>query len=280
MYNSRLFCAWLIVFGLTAAPVQANWMIFTGGGTTSTGVWPAGSTLSGTAVANLSNYVNGNNATLFIGLTPNSIGPNLSPDYLTTGLSFNTGTLVHAIATPYNDHGDKYHTVIDFSGTTNGSNPGVLPAGSIFSILDLDISENYRQIFATNAANNVITTPWINGPNGYFDATNPMTVNPAFTFGSSPTLSGPVAGVYDMFGVTWNDDAEMWLFKTTQDVKTISFDMEVASGGNAIGGGGAGWQFYAPKGTVVPEPTSFALICGGLVVGSYIFRSRRRSSLQ
>src|SRR5262249_4277759 len=141
----RLFCAGLILIGLATANVQANWMIWTGGGTSSTGVWPAGSTLAGTAVANLSNYTNGNNATVFIGLTPNVIGTKLSLDYLSTGLSFNTGTLVHAIATPYNDHGDKYHVSIDFSGTTNGSNPGVLPAGSIFSILDPDITENYRQ---------------------------------------------------------------------------------------------------------------------------------------
>jgi hypothetical protein len=251
-------------------------MIWTGGGVTSTGVWPAGSTLAGTAVANLSNYTNGNNATVFIGLTPNAIGPNLSPDYLSTGLSFNTGTLVHAIATPYNDHGDKYHVSIDFSGTTNGSNPGVLPAGSIFSILDLDITENYRQIFATDAANNVITTPWINGPNNYFDATNPMTPTPAITYGSAPVLTGPVVGVYEMFGVNWNDDAEMWLFKTTQDVKTISFDMEVGFGGNAIGGGGAGWQFYAPKGPLAPEPTSGLLLLSGIVVGGHTIRSRRR----
>ena len=53
-------------------------------------------------------------------IAPNAIGPNLSPDYLSTGLSFNTGTLVHAIATPYNDQGDKYHVVVDFTGTTNG----------------------------------------------------------------------------------------------------------------------------------------------------------------
>jgi hypothetical protein len=276
MNVSRLFYAWLILIGLTVAHAQANWMIFTGGGVTSTGVWPAGSALSGTAVATLSNYVNGNLSTVFIGLTPNVIGPNLSPDYFATGLSPNTGTLVHAIATPYNDTGDKYHVKIDFSGTTGGSNPGVLPAGSIFSILDLDITENYRQIFATDAANNLITTPWINGPNGYFDATNPMTPTPAITFGSAPTLTGPVAGVYQMFGVNWNDDAEMWLFKTTQDVKTINFDMEVGVGGNNIGGGGAGWQFYTPKGPIVPEPTAVVLISSGLVVVGHGLRLRRR----
>ena len=32
-----------------------------------------------------------------------------------------------AAITPYNDTGDKYHVVIDFSGTTGGPSPGVLP---------------------------------------------------------------------------------------------------------------------------------------------------------
>jgi hypothetical protein len=103
-----------------------------------------------------------------------------------------------------------------------------------------------------------------------------MTVNPAVAFGSSPTLTGPVAGVYQMFGVTWNDDAEMWLFKTTQDVKTINFDMENSVGGNAIGGGGAGWQFYAPKGIIAPEPTSALVLLSGIVVGGHTVRLRRR----
>lgn len=275
MRTLQTFCAAVVLVIGCATSSDANWMIFTGGGTTSTGVWPAGSALSGIAVATLSNYVNGNISTPFIGLAPNVIGPNLSPDYFATGLSPNTGTLVHALATPYNDHGDKYHVSIDFSGTTGGSNPNVLPAGTIFSILDLDITENYRNIFATDASNNVITTPWINGPNGYFDATNPMTPTPAITFGSSPTLIG-IGGVYQMLGVTWNDDAEMWLFKTTQDVKTINFDMEVGTGGNTIGGGGAGWQFYTPVGQIVPEPTGFALLASVFSASAWMKRGRRR----
>jgi hypothetical protein len=272
MRNSRLLCAWLILVGLTATHVQANWMIFTGGGVTSTGVWPAGSALSGTAVANLSNYVNGNPSTPFIGLTPIAVGPALSPDYVSTGLSANTGNLVHSLGTPYNDHGDKYHTVIDFSGTSGGSNPGVLPAGSIFAILDLDIKENYRKIFATNAANNVITTPWINGPNAYLDMNNPMT--PQAFLVPAPTLSGPVGGVYDMFGVTYNDDVEFWLFKTTQDVKTLNFEMEVGVPGNGIGGGGATWAFYTPVN--VPEPTMITLVCCGIIIGGCSYRRGRR----
>jgi hypothetical protein len=133
-------------------------------------------------------------------------------------------------------------------------------------------------VFATNAANTVITTPWISGPNGYFDATNPMT--PQSSLIPNPTLVGPTAGVYDMLGVQYNDDAEMWLFKTAQDVKTINFDMEVGIGGNAIGGGGAGWQFYTPKGAIIPEPTTCVLLSSGLVAACGAWRPRRRCELQ
>ena len=89
----------------------------------------------------------------------------------------------------------------------------------------------------------------------------------------NPTITGPVAGVYQMFGVSYNFDVGMWLFKTTQDVKTIAFDMEKGAGGNAIGGGGATWAFYTSP---IPEPTSVALVCGALVIGGCSFRRELR----
>jgi hypothetical protein len=261
----RLLCALLILLGLAATQVQANWMTFFGSGVTSNGLWPAGSQLSGGAVASASSFVNGIPATPFIGLAPNSVG-SLSADYVATGLQPNVGNVVDLISTPYNDTGDKYHTVIDFSGTTGGSNPGVLPAGSIFALVDLDSTENYRQITATNAANAVITTPWIGGPNGYFDMNNPLT--PVAFMVPVPTLTGPALGVYQMFGPSANFDVGMWLFKTTQDVKTISFNMELGiQGGPFQGGGGAGWAFYTPPSQIVPEPSSMLLIACGLALG-------------
>ena len=148
----------------------------------------------------------------------------------------------------------------------------MLPAGSLFALIDLDSTENYRQITATNAANAVITTPWINGPNAYFDMNNPLT--PVALMVPVPTLTGPALGVYQMFGPSGNFDVGMWLFKTTQDVKTISFNMELGIGGNpSQGGGGAAWAFYT---NVVPEPTTFALICHAIVVGGYTLLRRRR----
>lgn len=266
----RILCAMLVVLGLASTQARANWMTFFGSGVTSTGVWPAGSQLAGTATVTASSFINGIGSTPFIGLSPNSVG-SLSADYFATGLQPNVGSVVDLIATPYNDTGDKYHVVIDFTGTTGGSNPGVLPAGSTFALIDLDSTENYRQITATNAANAVITTPWINGPNGYFDMNNPLT--PVSFMVPVPTLTGPVAGVYQMFGPSANFDVGMWLFKTTQDVKTISFNMELGiAGGPFQGGGGAGWGFY----TVVPEPTAVALVSIGVAFSTGALRRRSR----
>ncbi len=269
----RILFALLILSACWAASVQAKWLTFTGSGVASLGTWPSGSALSGTATATGSSFINGNLSTPFIGLTPVNV-PALSADYFATALQPNAGPSVDLIGTPYNDAGDKYHVVVDFTGTTGGSTPGTLPAGSIFAMIDLDITENYRNIKATNAANVAITTPWINGPNGYFDMNNPMLA--AGTLIPNPTITGPVAGVYQMFGVTYNFDVGMWLFKTTQDVKTIAFDMERGTGGNAIGGGGAGWAFYTPAANVIPEPTAIALVCGGMAIISARFPNRRR----
>jgi hypothetical protein len=272
MRIKKILCVLIILSASCATTASARWMSFSGGPTTAFGVWPGGAALTGGAIVTANNFTNGIPSTPFIGLTPITVN-NLSPDYFATSLQPNPGPVVTMIGTPYNDTGDKYHVVVNFSPTAGGTIPGTFPAGSVFAIIDLDISENYRNVSATDSTGNPITTPWISGPNGYFDMTNPMTPTPAITFGSSPTLTGPVAGVYQMFGVTWNDDAEMWLFKTTQAVRTISFDMEVNSGQINVGGGGAGWAFYSAP---VPEPTAITLMCVGLVFGGCSLRRGRR----
>src|SRR5262245_10426258 len=272
MSKIRILCALLIIWAACAAKVQAAWLTFAGGPAISIGSWPFGNALSGVAVATRSQVVNGIPNTPPIGLTPINV-PNLSPDYFATTLQPNAGPSVDMLGTPYNDSGDKYHVAINFSGTTNGSNPGVLPAGSIFAIIDLDILEDYRNVRAVDASLNPIVTPWISGPNGFFDMTLPMTVNPAVTFGSSPTLTGPVAGVYQMFGVNWNDDAEMWLFQTTQDVRAIHFDMQKSGPvPPALGGGGPGWSLSTPK---IPEPTTAVLVSIAFVASGGAFVRRR-----
>jgi hypothetical protein len=255
-------CVLAIVLAMWTATAHANWMTFSGGPAVALGTWPGTSSLSGFATVTATNFVNGNTSTPAIGLTPITVGPPLSGDFFAAGLQPNPGNTVPMIGTPYNDAGDRYHVEIDFSGTVGSSTVGVLPAGTLFALVDLDIQEDYRKISATNAANVQITTPWIMGPNGYFDATPPMIPQPSLI--PNPTLTGPVAGVYEMFGVSYNFDVGMWLFKTTQDVRTISFDMQKSTGGNAIGGGGAGWAFYAPR--VIPEPSCAVLLACGILL--------------
>lgn len=261
--------ACLVFLVLAISNVQAEWLVFAGGPAVSTGVWPAGAAYTGGAIATASNFVNGNNATPFIGLTPLSV-PNLSPDYFATGLAPNPGPVVTAIATPYNDAADRYHVVIDFSSTTSSAGAGFLPAGSTFAIIDLDIDEAYLSVKATDPSNAAITTGWIAPPSTWFDMNLPMLSQ--MSLGAPPVLSVVGPGAYNMNGISWNFDVGFWQFQTTQNVRTISFDMAKLSGGNTIGGGGAAWAFYSPK---VPEPSTCSLVFVGLVsLGNF---ARRRS---
>jgi hypothetical protein len=276
MRTLRIHVALLIVSALCAPNVQANWMTFSGGPVVSVGTWPFGSTLSGVSVATQSNVVNGIPNTGPVGLTPINI-PNLSPDYFTTGLQPNSGPSVDMLGTPYNDSGDTYHVVIDFSGTTGGANPGTLPAGSVFAVIDLDIDENYHNVKAIDSALNPITTPWISGPTAYFDMDNPMLPQGFFPLNPPPTFNGPVSGAYDMLGISPNFDVGMWLFQTTQDIRAISFDMDKSGPvPPAAGGGGAGWAFYTPAANNIPEPSAIALVCGGFLSVGVAIRRRHR----
>lgn len=263
--------ACLILFLLTTATARAEWLVFTGGPTVSTGVWPAGAAYAGGAVATGSNFVNGNNATPFIGLSPNTVN-NLSSDYFATGLTPNPGPSVSAIATPYNDNADTYHVDLDFSGTVSSAGAGFLPAGTTIAIIDLDINENYLNIKATNPANVAINAPWLAPPSTWFDMN--LAMIPQGSLGAPPTFTAGPPGVYNMFGINWNFDVGFWQFQTTQNVRTISFDMAKSGGGNQIGGGGAGWAIYSPSGPKVPEPAIGALIL--LALASFAGVTRRQ----
>src|SRR5688572_28398696 len=174
MRHVGMFFTASILIGVWASSSWAQWMEFAGGPNVVVGTWPVGTSgLSGTASATASGFVNGNLATPHVALTPSQIS-SMSSDFFAAGFTANSTGSVPSLAINYNDAGDRYHVEFDFSGTLGGPTPGVLPAGTVVMISDFDIDENYRRIRATDALGAMITTPWLSGPNGYFDATNPM----------------------------------------------------------------------------------------------------------
>src|SRR5687768_14775094 len=114
-------CAMASLLAMCPAIAEANWMQFTGGPAVGLGTWPGGSGLSGFATITATNFVNGNNATPAIGLTPINVGPTRSSDFSAAGLQPKLGGTVPMIGTPYNDGGDMYHVEIDCAGTVGSS---------------------------------------------------------------------------------------------------------------------------------------------------------------
>ena len=247
---------------------QAQWMEFTGGPTTATGNWIGASSLSGSASVTASNFINGNNSTGPIGLTPFNQG-SLSVDFYNAGLTHNPGNILPTMSTPFNDTGDKYHVEFDFLLTSGSSSSGVLPAGTTMVIFDMDISENYRNLMATDAANNPIATAWLTPVQAYVDASTPL-FNGGNVAPWQPTVNHSV-GIYDLFGNPGNFDAGLLVFQTTQDVRTIALDMEIGGVQGNLGGGGAAIGFFAP----VPEPQSGLLLVFG--ISTLVSLTRRRS---
>ncbi len=269
MKSQPIVLALAVSFSLFVTTTHAQWMDFSGGPNNATGTWTGATSLSGTASVTASNFINGNNSTVQIGVLPISL-TSLSTDFYNAGLIPNTGNIVPSIGAPFNDTGDKYQVVIDFSSTTGPNSSGVLPTGTTVAIIDMDINETFSQVFATDAANNVITSAWLSPLQAYFDMTSPL-FNGGNVAPWQPTVSEAL-GVYDMVGNPGNFDSGMMLFQTTQDVRTISLYAEVGGPQGVIGGGGATIGFYAP----VPEPSTAMLAFAGLGV---MFALRTRTTV-
>jgi hypothetical protein len=81
---------------------------------------------------------------------------NLTTTFLTHFNPNQDGTL-RVLAAVYNSAVDQYQITLDFSGLSGG----FLPAGTIFSLADLDNAENFRGVKAYDPGGNQIQTAWL-----------------------------------------------------------------------------------------------------------------------
>jgi tetrahydromethanopterin S-methyltransferase subunit F len=253
----------LALCGATAQLSHAGWVVWTNQnpGVSAAGVFAGSSgAYAGTVNATVSNGVSGL-ANGFVGLDGRSY-PNadLTPSFLANYAANPNGAFT-VLANSYNDTLDAYTITLDFTGLANG----FLPAGSLFTILDLDIGENYRNVQATGENGNPILTAWLaalNGQAGLLDW-----YSPAFDGDQTGFVTGPASslagGVYQFLGPpNVNDTSALAGFATTENLRSIRIQFDRNNNGTAIAGtGGPGLAI-----SDVPEPASCLTMAGGLIL--------------
>jgi hypothetical protein len=147
-------------------------------------------------------------------------------------------------------NGNNLSVRFEFSGL----NGGVLPAGSILTLSDLDSFESLSDLSGYNGSFAQIMTPWLTLVSS-FDA-NGATGGTANSF-SNQMFSG---GAY-YFASAADGDIPTNYYRTTQDLSFVTFN-----GSANFGPRGYSVAFGTDT---VPEPGTFGLLglaCGGLVI--------------
>lgn len=173
----------------------------------------------------------------------------------TNNLPTNPGPAFDYFGVTYNNSGDSYDVILDFSGLQNG----YLPMGTIVGFLDIDILEDMQRLVAWDSSNNFISNPWLTPMGGQAALLDYSSVGGD----STGSITGPVtaynSGAYDFFGQSPNWDAAFLGYTTTQDVSMMLFHFAKSNASQfAPGTGGYGLALG-----VVPEPTSMAVLAFG-----------------
>jgi hypothetical protein len=146
----------------------------------------------------------------------------------------------------------------DFTGLAGG----VLPAGSIFTVLDIDTFEALTNLQAFGPGSNLLTTAWLQFI-AQFDA-NGATGGTATNFATFQFINS----AYQFTPPNVNSDLPTLYFRTTQDIALLQFD-----GRADLGPRGYGVAFAVSD---VPEPSTLALTGLALVAAAFRFRGRAR----
>jgi len=263
---SRLSLTTLAVIAVCASS-NAQWLSHTtvtpGQSTTATYAGGTGA-YSGSVNAVATNIIDG------MGNGVPGISPfahsNLTPTFL-SNYPTNPGGTLDYLGVTYNDSGDQYDVMLDFTGLSLG----YLPSGSLIAFLDVDISENLRALTAYDPASTQIGSAWLNPIGGLpgiqdFNMTGGDGINNAFLATVSQT-----GGIYDILGNANNQDSAFQGYTTNQDISRMTWHFNRTVGGIVAGGGGYG---VALETSAVPEPASM-LTLGVAALG--VFARRKRS---
>lgn len=136
--------------------------------------------------------------------------------------------------------------IFDFTGLT----PGFLPAGSVFTVFDLDVLEALNGLMAFDLNSSQITTPWLSLV-AQFDANGAISGQAT----SFATLT-PTAGVYSSNTAGVSGDIPTLYFVTTQDIRAVMFD--------GVSDNGPRGYSVAFGTSPVPEPGTWGLAAASL----------------
>lgn len=258
----------LFTLGVLCATTHAQWLSHTSvsSGVQTTASYVGGSgAYAGNVIALATNIIDG------MGNGVPGINPffhnNLTPTFL-SNYPTNPGGTLDYLGVTYNDSGDEYDVLLDFSGLSLG----YLPSGSLIAFLDVDISENLRSLTAYDPASAQIGSAWLTPIGGLpgihdFNMVGGDGINNAFLATVNQT-----GGIYDILGHQNNQDSAFQGFTTNQDISRMTWHFNRTVGGIVLGGGGYG---VALQTSAVPEPATMLALGAG--VFSLLARRKRFS---
>lgn len=255
----------LLFFLAAAVQLHAGWITWTNGtpGVTATGSFDGGSgAYAGTATAAISAVIDGGSNGV-PGITASSFANgNLTTSFLSNFPVNGDGSFT-ALANSYNNTQDAYLITLDFTGMANG----FLPSGTLFTVLDLDSQENYRNVTAFAPGGAQIGSPWLSplgGIAGLLDFSDLVDgVDSTGTF-TPPSVSYG-GGLYQLIGPAANESTPLLGFRTTQDLERITLAFDLSN--NQFANPAAGGPQIAIGTEAVPEPGTMTMFGIASVAG-------------
>jgi hypothetical protein len=263
----------LLLFLAATVQLHAGWITWTNGtpGVTATGSFDGGSgSYAGTATAAISNVIDGGSNGV-PGISASSFANGVLTTSFLNNFPVNSNGTVTALANGYNNTQDAYLITLDFTGMANG----FLPSGTLFTVLDLDSLENYRNVTAFAPGGAQVGTAWLSPLGGIAGLLDFSTlVDGVDSTGSfTPPSVSFSGGLYQMIGPAANESTSLLGFRTTQNLERITLAFDQSNNQTALFAGGGPQIAIGTE--AVPEPGTMTMF-GIASVAGLLLRLKKR----